>query len=80
VLAVAERAQQQSSSRPRRRLTDDDVAELTLLGFLALADPVRPAAAASVSALRDAGVQIIMITSPATTQGRPRRSPADSTY
>jgi cation-transporting ATPase I len=57
VLAVAER-----TGYPGRRLTDPDVTDLTMLGFLALSDPVRPAAGASVSALRAAGVQIIMIT------------------
>jgi cation-transporting ATPase I len=57
VLAVAERA-----IRHRRHLEDDDVRELTLLGFLALADPVRPAASASVAGIREAGVHIVMIT------------------
>jgi cation-transporting P-type ATPase I len=66
VLAVAERA-----GRARRQLGDDEVGGLTLLGFLALSDPVRPAAAASIAALRQAGpsgpagphaVQIVMIT------------------
>lgn len=57
ILAVAERA-----DRAHRHLAEDDVSGLTLLGFLALSDPVRPAAAASVAALRQAGVQIVMIT------------------
>jgi calcium-translocating P-type ATPase len=57
VLAVAQR-----SIRHRRQLKDDDVSRLTLLGFLALADPVRPAAAASIAGLREAGVHIVMIT------------------
>jgi cation-transporting P-type ATPase I len=57
VLAVAER-----TDRPRRRLAEEEIRDLTLLGFLALSDPVRPAAADSVRALRDAGVQIVMIT------------------
>ncbi|MBV9206237.1 MAG: HAD-IC family P-type ATPase, partial [Actinobacteria bacterium] len=57
VLAVAERA-----DRPRRQLADEEVTGLTLLGFLALSDPVRPAAGASIAALRQAGVQIVMIT------------------
>jgi cation-transporting P-type ATPase I len=57
VLAVAERI-----DLPRRRLAEDEIHDLRLLGFLALADPVRPAAADSVRALRDAGVQIVMIT------------------
>ncbi|MBV8994341.1 MAG: HAD-IC family P-type ATPase, partial [Pseudonocardiales bacterium] len=57
VLAVAERRDQ-----ARHRLDDSEVTELTLLGFLALSDPVRPAAAASITELRHAGVQIVMIT------------------
>jgi cation-transporting ATPase I len=57
VLAVAERC-----AHPRHQLDDDEVACLTLLGFLALTDPVRPAAAASVTELRNAGIQIVMIT------------------
>jgi magnesium-transporting ATPase (P-type) len=57
VLAVAER-----SDHPRRHLTDNDVTGLTLLGFLALTDPVRPAAAAAITELRLAGIQIVMIT------------------
>jgi magnesium-transporting ATPase (P-type) len=70
VLAVAERP-----DHPRRTLTREEVEGLTLLGFLALADPVRPAAAASVAALRDAGVQIIMITGdhPGTAEAIARR-------
>ncbi|GAB3270717.1 cation-translocating P-type ATPase [Sinomonas notoginsengisoli] len=58
LLAVAEARLDQSP----RQLEDDDVVGLTFLGFLALTDPVRPAAAASVEALRAAGVQILMIT------------------
>jgi cation-transporting ATPase I len=57
VLAVAQRPE-----RHPRQLEDDDVCELTLLGFVVLADPVRPAAAASIAGLRDAGVHIVMIT------------------
>jgi calcium-translocating P-type ATPase len=57
VLAVAQRP-----GRPRRQLADSDIDGLTLLGFLALSDPVRPAAGASITALRQAGVQIVMIT------------------
>lgn len=57
VLAVAQRR-----DRPRRHLADADVDELTMLGFLALSDPIRPTAAASIAALRAAGVQIVMIT------------------
>jgi magnesium-transporting ATPase (P-type) len=57
VLAVAQRP-----DRHPRQIEDDDVCELTLLGFVVLADPVRPAAAASIDGLRDAGVHIVMIT------------------
>lgn len=57
VLAVAER-----SDHPRQRLDDDEVTGLTLLGFLALTDPVRATAAASITELRQAGIQIVMIT------------------
>ncbi|HEX6403774.1 MAG TPA: HAD-IC family P-type ATPase [Pseudonocardiaceae bacterium] len=57
VLAVAQRP-----DRHPRQLEDDDVCDLTLLGFVVLADPVRPAAAASIAGLRDAGVHIVMIT------------------
>ena len=57
VLAVAER------DRPASTEVDDDsVADLQLLGFLALADSVRPAAAAAVKDLRRAGVDVAMIT------------------
>jgi cation-transporting ATPase I len=57
VLAVAERAASAGDC-----LEDSDVGELSLLGFLALTDPVRSAAGSSIAALRDAGVQIVMIT------------------
>jgi cation-transporting ATPase I len=57
VLAVAQRP----DGHPRH-LEDRDVRELTLLGFVVLADPVRPAAAASIAGLCDAGVHIVMIT------------------
>jgi calcium-translocating P-type ATPase len=57
VLAVAQR----TDCLPRQ-IEDDDVCGLTLVGFVVLADPVRPAAAASIAGLRDAGVHIVMIT------------------
>jgi len=57
VLAVAQRYDHHP-----RQLEDNDVCGLTLLGFVVLADPVRPAAAASIAGLRDAGVNIVMIT------------------
>jgi len=74
VLAVAERTDLHTPDEPSRHLdaqvdgqVDDQfdetqVTDLTLLGYLALSDPIRPAATAAVSALRDAGTQIIMIT------------------
>jgi len=43
-------------------LTEDGVRDLELFGFVALADSVRPTAAAAVSQLRDAGVDVVMIT------------------
>jgi magnesium-transporting ATPase (P-type) len=57
ILAVAERP-----DHHRSQLADDEISGLTLLGFLALDDPVRPAAAASIAGLRTAGVHIVMIT------------------
>ncbi len=36
--------------------------EYTLLGFVALADPIRPEAAGAVKLCRDAGIRVIMIT------------------
>lgn len=58
ILAVAERA----FGEGWHELTDRDVTELTFLGFLALSDPVRVSAGPSVVQLRDAGVQVLMIT------------------
>ncbi len=57
VLAVAERR-----GGRRKTLNDKAVDKLTFIGFVALADPVRPSAAAAVSALRRAGVEVVMIT------------------
>ncbi|MER7130485.1 cation-translocating P-type ATPase [Streptosporangium saharense] len=57
VLAVAERP-----ASDRRDLDESRVDGLTFLGFLCLADPVRPTAAESVGRLTRAGVRIIMIT------------------
>ncbi|ONI79478.1 haloacid dehalogenase [Actinosynnema sp. ALI-1.44] len=56
VLAVAERPVDSDE------VTDDCVRDLKLLGFLALTDPVRDSAPPAAAALRDAGVQIVMIT------------------
>ncbi|WP_190813285.1 cation-translocating P-type ATPase [Saccharopolyspora pogona] len=57
VLAVAERP-----ATGRRDLDDSRLRNLRLTGLIALADPVRPTAAAAVDQLQQAGVQIIMIT------------------
>ncbi|MGW0231057.1 HAD-IC family P-type ATPase [Actinopolymorpha singaporensis] len=57
VLAVAERA-----ASGRRDLTEDRVERLDLLGFLALADQVRPTSAQAVALLRRAGVDVVMLT------------------
>jgi magnesium-transporting ATPase (P-type) len=49
---------------------DEWVGDLTFLGFLALSDPVRVSAGPSLAQLREAGIQILMITGdhPATAQ------------
>jgi cation-transporting ATPase I len=57
VLAVADRP-----ASGRADLTDDRVAGLTFRGLLALADPVRPAAAEAVATVRRAGVDVLMVT------------------
>ncbi|MCP2258201.1 plasma-membrane calcium-translocating P-type ATPase [Streptoalloteichus tenebrarius] len=57
VLAVAENR--------GSRVADDageDLDDLTFLGFLTLADPVRGSAAPAAAKLREAGVQIVMVT------------------
>jgi magnesium-transporting ATPase (P-type) len=56
VLAVAER------DWPDETVLDGDVAELTFLGFVTLADAVRPSASPAVARIRAAGVHTIMIT------------------
>ncbi len=58
VLAVAERV----LTAEDRPLDDADVAELDFTGFVGFTDPVRAGAEASVRDLRDAGVQVVMIT------------------
>nr|WP_275404263.1 cation-translocating P-type ATPase [Pseudonocardia acidicola] len=57
VLAVAERA-----ASDRTDLEDERVARLGFVGLVALADPVRPTAAAAVRDLRRGGVEIVMLT------------------
>ncbi|WP_182897958.1 HAD-IC family P-type ATPase [Microbispora sp. H10830] len=57
VLAVAQRP-----ASDRRDLDESRIEELCFLGFLGLADPVRPTAAESVRRLVRAGVRIVMVT------------------
>jgi cation-transporting ATPase I len=57
VLAVAERA-----ASNRRELGSDRVERLLFLGFLGLADPIRPTAMTAVNELRRAGVEVVMLT------------------
>ncbi|MBB6476329.1 cation-translocating P-type ATPase [Sphaerisporangium rubeum] len=57
VLAVAERI-----ASDRSDLDESRIEGLCFLGFLGLADPVRPTAAESVRKLRKAGVRVVMIT------------------
>ncbi|MDQ1499276.1 MAG: cation-transporting P-type ATPase, partial [Actinomycetota bacterium] len=66
VLCVARRL-----ATERRDLDDERVRNLTFLGFLAIADPVRPTAAEAVRDLRAAGVAVVMITGdhPSTAEG-----------
>ncbi|MDR3032734.1 MAG: cation-translocating P-type ATPase, partial [Kitasatospora sp.] len=57
VLAVAER-----TLRPGEELTDDTVRDLVFIGFVILADPVRPGAASATARLRAAGVHTVLLT------------------
>ncbi|MFZ5850399.1 MAG: HAD-IC family P-type ATPase [Actinomycetota bacterium] len=57
VLAVAARP-----ASGRADLDESRIGGLQLLGLLGLTDPVRPAAAAAVRRLRDAGVRVVMMT------------------
>jgi len=57
VLAVAER-----TATSRAEVDEERVTGMELLGFVALADLVRPTAAAAVTDLRAAGVGVVMIT------------------
>jgi cation-transporting ATPase I len=54
-----------------RNLAEEDIKALDFLGFVLLADPVRKTAAAAVGGLRDAGVEIVMVTGdhPSTAEG-----------
>ncbi|WP_078897814.1 cation-translocating P-type ATPase [Streptomyces rimosus] len=57
VLAVAERPME-----PGEPLSEEAVDGLVLLGFLTLSDPVRAGAPPAAERLREAGVQIVMLT------------------
>lgn len=57
VLAVAERTME-----PGEELTDDTVRNLVFVGFVVLADPVRPGAAPATARLRAAGVHTVLLT------------------
>ncbi|MFI9645490.1 HAD-IC family P-type ATPase [Streptomyces sp. NPDC052040] len=57
VLAVAER-----TMKTGEQLTDDAVQDLVFVGFVVLADPVRPGAAPATSRLRAAGVHTVLLT------------------
>ena len=57
VLAVAERP-----ATNRSEVGDERVSAMELVGFLGLADSVRPTAAAAVVDLRAAGIDVVMIT------------------
>jgi cation-transporting P-type ATPase I len=57
VLAVAE-----GTVPDAYTLAEDDLGELRFLGFVALADRVRPTAAEAVAKLRGAGVRVVMVT------------------
>jgi cation-transporting P-type ATPase I len=52
----------QPSAGAGDQLTDDDVADLTFVGLLGLADVLREAAVPAIAGLRDAGIQIVMLT------------------
>jgi magnesium-transporting ATPase (P-type) len=56
ILAIAER------QMPAGTVTDSDVADLTFVGFVTLADGIRESAAPAVRRIREAGVHTIMIT------------------
>lgn len=56
VIAVAER------ELPAGFSGEEDIAELTLLGFVGMLDPLRPDAAEAVAACKRAGVEVAMIT------------------
>jgi cation-transporting ATPase I len=57
LLAIAER-----ETHGQGLLTDDHVNDLNFLGFVALADEVRPTARDALAQLRQAGIQVVMLT------------------
>ena len=75
VLAVAQR-----DASTRDELLEDDVDDLELLGFVALADSIRETAAEAVATARRAGIGVIMITGdhPATAEAVARELGADN--
>ncbi|MEJ2871383.1 cation-translocating P-type ATPase [Actinomycetospora sp. OC33-EN08] len=63
VLAVAERAEPWGHLPDHDlEVSDDDVADLSFVGFVGFTDPVREGSQATVRDLREAGVQVVMIT------------------
>ncbi|MDL5158815.1 cation-translocating P-type ATPase [Actinomycetospora termitidis] len=63
VLAVAERAEPWgTASEDELEVVDEDVADLSFVGFVGFTDPVRAGSQATVHDLREAGVQVVMIT------------------
>ncbi|WP_433803254.1 HAD-IC family P-type ATPase [Actinomycetospora sp. CA-084318] len=63
VLAVAERSEPWTSEHDGApEVTDEDVADLSFVGFVGFTDPVRAGSQATVRDLREAGVQVVMIT------------------
>ena len=68
LLAVAERTTSTTDDEP---LTDDDLDGFTLLGFLALADPIRDTAAQAAADLQRSGIELVMVTGdhPSTAEG-----------
>ncbi len=71
VLAVAERSAEIDDLGVTGCLSDADLSGLTLLGLVALADPVRATAAGAVAGVRAAGVDVVMVTGdhPSTAEG-----------
>jgi cation-transporting ATPase I len=62
VLAVAERSSRPAASQTDTPQADDLVENLTLLGFVAIADVIRPDSPQIVESLTGAGVRVIVVT------------------